>query len=175
MIEAFVDESSRPGAYLLACITVHPGAANPARTALRAMLLGGERRIHFVNESPQRKRAILASMATLDVRASVYRTPGRSDRTRPKLIDAMVTDLVAMDVRRLVFESRAHLDVYDRRDLRRLRRSGLVSEALLYDHMRPHEEPLLWVADAVAWAVGAGGGWGKRISAITDNVVDVDP
>lgn len=175
MIEAFVDESARPGHYLLACVTIHPGVVNPSRTTLRAMLWGGERRIHLVNESPQRKRSILAGIASLDVRASVYRTPGRSDRTRPKLIEAMVADLVDRDLRRLVFESRAHLDSYDRRDLRRLRRAGLVPETLLYDHMRPHEEPLLWVADAVAWAVGAGGGWEKRISAIVDNVVDIDP
>jgi hypothetical protein len=175
MIEAFVDESARPGHYLLACVTVHPGRVNATRSALRGMLLGGERRLHLVNESPQRRRALLSGVARLDVRASVYWTPGRSDSARPKLIEAMVADLVDRDVRRLVFESRAELDVFDRRLLGHLRRADVLPDSLLYDHMRPHEEPLLWAADAVAWAIGAGGDWRRRIAPIIDDVVDIDP
>ncbi len=30
---------------------------------------------------------------------------------------------------------------------------------LTYEHMRKHEEPLLWLADGFAWAEGKGGIW----------------
>ena len=38
-------------------------------------------------------------------------------------------------------------------------------------HLSPYEEPLLWVSDAVAWAVGAGGDWRRRVEPMIDEVV----
>jgi hypothetical protein len=35
----------------------------------------------------------------------------------------------------------------------------------------PDEEPLLWVSDAVAWAMGAGGDWRRRVEPMIDEVV----
>ena len=39
-----------------------------------------------------------------------------------------------------------------------------------YDHMKPAEEPLLWIADAVAWAYGAAGDWRRRADPMIDDV-----
>jgi hypothetical protein len=36
----------------------------------------------------------------------------------------------------------------------------------VYDHQPAPGEPLLWAADAICWAVGAGGDWRRRIAAI---------
>lgn len=46
------------------------------------------------------------------------------------------------------------------------RHEGKASSSLVYEHLRPHEEPLLWVSDAAAWAVGASREWRKRVSRI---------
>jgi hypothetical protein len=40
---------------------------------------------------------------------------------------------------------------------------------------RVHEEPLLWVPDAIAWAVGRGGDWRRRAEPLLDKVVDLGP
>lgn len=32
-----------------------------------------------------------------------------------------------------------------------------------WDHKQRHEEPLLWVADAVAWCVNRGGEWERLV------------
>jgi hypothetical protein len=32
-----------------------------------------------------------------------------------------------------------------------------------WDHRQRHEEPLLWVADAVAWCVNRGGDWERMV------------
>lgn len=32
-----------------------------------------------------------------------------------------------------------------------------------WDHRQRHEEPLLWVADAVAWCVNRGGDWERLV------------
>lgn len=33
-----------------------------------------------------------------------------------------------------------------------------------YRHVGRHEEPLMWIADAVAWSVARGGEWRRRVS-----------
>ena len=45
---------------------------------------------------------------------------------------------------------------------------------LSYCHLIGREEPLLWVADAVAWAYGAGRKWRPRAHTLIDRVQDVD-
>lgn len=45
---------------------------------------------------------------------------------------------------------------------------------MIYDHRRSHTEPLLWAADAVCWAAGAGGDWRRRLGTPL-TVVDVGP
>jgi hypothetical protein len=45
---------------------------------------------------------------------------------------------------------------------------------VVYDHRRSHTEPLLWAADALCWAVGAGGDWRRRVAAVVE-VRDVVP
>jgi hypothetical protein len=51
--------------------------------------------------------------------------------------------------------------------------SGVELAAVSYEHFRSHEEPALWVADAVAWCWGAGGEWRHRISPIVEGVSDL--
>jgi hypothetical protein len=43
---------------------------------------------------------------------------------------------------------------------------------VVFDHRPSREEPLLWTADAVAWAIGMGGDWRRRVQAIL-TVVDI--
>jgi hypothetical protein len=45
---------------------------------------------------------------------------------------------------------------------------------LLYEHLKPHEEPLLWVPDAVAWCYGNGGDWRRRVAPLVARSVDTD-
>ena len=42
---------------------------------------------------------------------------------------------------------------------------------LNYQHVGPHEHPLLWVSDAVAWCFFSGGDWLRRSSPIVDEVI----
>lgn len=168
MIEAFVDESGRGGRYLLACVLVESGRLRPVRSQLRAMRWAGERRIHLVNESPGRRGALLDRMASLDVTVVAYQARQGGQRTRPQLLDLMVADLAARGAHRLTLESRGDLDRFDRRHLAS-RRSEL-PVGLEYQHRRPHEEPLLWLADGAAWAVGAGGAFRRRLAPILAEV-----
>jgi hypothetical protein len=58
-------------------------------------------------------------------------------------------------------ESREGRDHLDRQIL--LSELRAKKTAFGYDHMPPYSDPLLWVADAVAWCSSAGGAWRERI------------
>jgi hypothetical protein len=49
--------------------------------------------------------------------------------------------------------------------VRELRRSTGQS-ILAYEHVEAKLEPVLWAADAIAWAFGAGGDWRRRIEPV---------
>ncbi|HWB34749.1 MAG TPA: hypothetical protein VHA75_01865, partial [Rugosimonospora sp.] len=86
----------------------------------------------------------------------------------------LTVDLAKAGVTRLVIESREGRDHIDRRTIYTALQSLGVPPSLRYEHLRGHEEPLLWIPDAIAWAYGAGGDWRRRISSLLEGVTDVD-
>jgi hypothetical protein len=161
-LEVFVDESVRR-TYVLCAVRVDPRDLAAARSAVRALLLRGERRIHFSKESDRRRRELLARLCDHGFDVALYSAPAHDRTARAGLVALLVDDL-GDELHRLVFESRNAGDVDDQRQLIDLHRTGHFPDHATYEHLRPHEEPLLWVADAVAWAHGAGGDWPRHIA-----------
>ncbi|WP_424447691.1 hypothetical protein [Microbacterium arborescens] len=56
-----------------------------------------------------------------------------------------------------------------RKEARPLPLGALVEEQ--YRHVAPHEHPLLWASDAVAWCHSNGGDWIRRVDAIVESRV----
>lgn len=167
-MQAFVDESERRD-YLL-CAVLVTGSADPVRTALRGLLLPGQRRLHFSKEQPRRRKSILAALQDAGVSARVYSCPGSVKESRETCLTALVPDVVGAGAQRLVLESREsmnHLDVLVIDAA--LREHG--KRDLEYCHRRPHEEAVLWAADAIAWARGAGVDWRRRVDPLIEDFV----
>jgi len=144
--------------------------AQPIRAALRALQRPGQRRIHFSKEQDSRRRRLLAAMAELDLTSRVYVSPASVKESRELCLTALIADIAPVGASLLVLESREsmnHLDVLVLDAA--LRKHG--SQTLVYRHLSPFEEPLLWVSDAVAWAIGAGGDWRRRAEPMIDEVV----
>jgi hypothetical protein len=160
---AFGDESCRNGVYRLAIARVAAADVAGARRALRAELLSGQRGIHFTDEKDSRRRRLLELFGQMVSRVDHYsgRLAGWRDAetVRADLLRAAATDLPAAGVTRLVLESR---EGRDRRDRAVLRAVLGPRPAMTYEHLRKHEEPLLWLADGFAWAEGKGGYWAER-------------
>jgi len=70
------------------------------------MLLSGQRRLHFANESGRRRKSILAKMAKLPVRVWVYMSGEKEPLARRRSIAALLRDLDAVNGERLVIERR---------------------------------------------------------------------
>ncbi len=167
---AFVDESTRGGRYLICVVTCPAGDLQRARTGLRALLLPGQRRLHFATESNRRRREILSGVAQLGTRSVVYVAKHHDHRAaRATILSKVAADLQVQGVRDLTLESREGQDHHDRAAI--FRSLGRAS-SLYYRHARPTDEPLLWVPDSVAWAFGRGGEWLRRLDQL-DLVADV--
>lgn len=176
---AFSDESERAGVVLLAVVLVAPKDLDAARMGMRRLLLPGERSVHAAKESDRRRRVILDAVARSEGLTAVvfrYRRSQGVDRVaaRVALIEAAAELVVEQGVTSWTLDNMHPAGRARDRNVigHALARTG--RHQVVFDHRRSHEEPLLWAADAICWAVGAGRDWPRRIQAIT-GVVDLDP
>lgn len=175
-LNAYIDESIRGGRYLLCLVVVEPDQAGSMRRRLRALVLPGQRTLHFKKESPRRRRELLAALAELGVEVTVYEcaaTAGRSqDASRALCLERAIVDLQTRGATvSLLIESRDGLGAQDRTTITKARRSAT---PLSFEHLRPNDDPLLWLPDCFAWPVGARGDWLRRVQPLlTGGIVNV--
>ncbi len=165
---AFSDESERSGVMLFGVVLIRPADLPAARLLLSGLLLPGQRRVHTTNESARRRRAVLDTVArTEGLSATVlrFRRPQGVDRPAAR-------HLLLQAGTGLVVGSGVTVWVLDGQDpVQAARDRASIAHALVgldlrlhpaYDHRPSNSEPLLWAADAICWAVGAGGDWQQR-------------
>jgi hypothetical protein len=172
-VHAFVDESQRGSRYYLAAAIVEPARLGPTRRALRALLMPGQREIHFKQEKPERRRRLADVIASMPIEVRIYHHAyhRHDEPARQKCLQGLANDLLSRRAQRLLIDSRQDRDAHDRHTLHRTlgRQSTLV-----YGHTSSTQDPLLWIADVVGWCYGAGGDWRMRVKPITGAALDMD-
>jgi hypothetical protein len=103
---------------------------------------------------------MLEMFVRLSLESSIYvhePLASRGDgRARSLCLNALLWDLWQRRVDELVVESRQeHGDYRDRQTIAFAQRARAASPILRYRFERPHHEPLLWLADAIAGAATA--------------------
>jgi hypothetical protein len=100
---------------------------------------------------------MLDAMRAAGITTRAYHTvtgKKKLERARALCLDRVLWDCEKKS--HLVFETRQeHGDAHDQRTILHAQKAGRVAEGLSYLFERPHNEPLLWFADAGAGAVGA--------------------
>lgn len=170
-MHAFVDETKQNGLLIVSTLA-EVRHIQQARKVLQAQRAKGQNRIHFKKEDDSRRRAICSALCTLEVQVRVYDATSirNAVEARTSCLTALVEDLAAVGGRRLTIEQDDSLVASDRRTLYSAVRKFDIADALTYDHMRPNQEPLLWVSDAVAWCVAKGGDWRRRVDPLITTV-----
>jgi hypothetical protein len=158
---AWLDESMhvKAGLYLLAAAVCEPDC-QPIRDTLRSLLDDGQPRLHWSNESPERRQKISATVATIDMAAVVVigtPLPKRNqERARAVCMESMLVHLHSMGVENVLFEQRDQAgNARDGRIVDSIRGKSLIPVRMRVDWGRPLEEPMLWLPDVVAGAAGA--------------------
>jgi hypothetical protein len=83
----------------------------------------------------------------------------------------MVRDLVESRAHRLVLDSRSRAqDKQDEGVVRQALGTHPRQAGLRYEHVDSQFEPLLWMADVIAWAHGRGGPWRQRVAPAVSGV-----
>ena len=172
--DAFLDESIRGRRYLLGCVLIEARQLSRVRPRVEALGVGGSR-LHFNNESRRRKAKVLEAIAQMPVEVFVvvcHRNHGVTEfQARATALGRVVNELQGRRIGRLVIESRQD----DRDDERAIHRSRRPAPRLVFEHRVGSWEPMLWVADAATWAVGAGGDWRELIRPVLTAVVETRP
>lgn len=164
--DAWVDESVHSAAsmrqpvYLLAAAVADPGSCDPTRDALRALLLPKARRLHWRDESSTRRQMIADLIAEQDLLHTVVIgtpvDPRRQERARRLCMERLFFEMARLGVDRIWLESRTQsLNAQDRATIDAVRGKKLLPAHTFVDFARPREEPMLWIPDAVAGAIGA--------------------
>ncbi len=154
----YVDESTA-SEYLVVCAVISSRDVRPARVAMKALLLPGQRGLHMKNE---RNRATEILGAVIDLRPWILlcRVPRGVPEmeARRRCVRRLSQEACELGVSRIVLD---RIDSVVERDRSWLiagaQEAGCHAPPFAYLHQRRHEEPLLWIADAVAWAWSRGG------------------
>jgi hypothetical protein len=160
-IHVFVDETKTRG-LLMAAARCEAGDVAVNRKALRGLLLPGQERLHFNHETDARRKQILDVIAEFHLMVDIYRADRDNLANRTHCLQAIVRDVVGT-AERLVVEREESTYRHDRRTLHEAvfrHECYDLSWALLV----PKLDPLLWVADAVAWTWSRGGQWRRRVA-----------
>lgn len=158
---AFTDESlrfERPGKYILAAAVIEDALIPHVREAL-APLANRHGGFHWTAaDGSERLKAaeLVAGLPALHiVVVGSDLNAGKQERARRSCLKRLLYELDAAEVHNLVMDSRGPAG--DARDLKMVatcRANRAIGTQLRISHAKPHTEPLLWVADAVAGAVG---------------------
>jgi len=169
-MHVFVDESERANRYLMCAVIVAPTVIREVRRALQQLCLPGQYRIHMTKERPARRRLILGRIGELPLRCRIYASPTPVAVARAACLTRMVVDLDELPLTRLVVEP---VESYIPADISTIFHAALkiAHHRFTYEHVLARHEPILWAADAVAWAVGAGGDWLRRAAGVVERTV----
>lgn len=159
-IHVFVDETKSRG-LLMAAAQCAADEVSVNRKALRGLLLPGQERLHFNNETDARRKQILKTIADFQLLVGVYQAERETLGNRQRLLEAIVRDS-AGEADRLVIERDDSTYNYDRGTLHAACHRFKCPD-LRWDLLAPKLDPLLWVPDGVAWAWTRGGHWRRLV------------
>lgn len=171
---AGIDESVRPNRYLLCAVVASTNDRHNVRQILRRLLLPNQRRLHAHTESDGRRRMLLKAMCEIPG-VNCYLAIGRQRRAgaRENCLRALIPLLLEMRAREIVLERVDHGTARsDRLVIDEIMRG--YAEECAWRHEAPEHEELLWIADAVASAYGAGGAWRQAVEPLVTDVLAVE-
>lgn len=161
---AYIDESSAPRGfshqvYMVCAAIIDVDEAEMVREALYPLLLPGQIKLHWTDESASRRRSIIKTIASIDSMQAIVThrsAPSRkTERFRRKCLEQMYYELTDMRIHDVTLESRQ--DAQNRRDVEHI--VALQGQGqcvgLRIQHVRGGDDPLLWIPDAVLGALNS--------------------
>lgn len=154
MRTAFVDETKSKTLVLAACL-VRDDMAKQIRSQLRALLLPGQRSVHFAKESDRRRKSILSAVSGMQISIHVFDTRLKPDASSRAVALRML--LEELTPRRVCVELDVTSLKSDQLVLADFKREHFPQDQeFQYSFETPSREPLLWLPDIFAWCYQRG-------------------
>lgn len=172
-MQLYIDES-KAKAYIVVAVLIAPGDAAGIRRRMQKLRRPGQGHIHFVKEGHPRRKQILSELESMGIQALVYQVKGLNPiAARALCIKAVLDDLVRVKATNLIFE----LEESALKSDELLLRQGLLKRRLKSDvefiHLEKSVEPVLWIADAIAWSFARGDDYKRRAIKLIAEIIEV--
>jgi hypothetical protein len=169
----WIDET-KAARYVVVAAVIDSADIADVRAAMRSHLRGSQRAIHFNSETDAVRRAALATIAAAPVAARVYRygTKATDAIAREACIRQIARDARAQGVQRLVIELDTSFVESDELWLREELGSSR-NRSLWFDHRPKRADPLLWVADGIAWCLQRDAAWRRLLDGLAVETFDL--
>ena len=170
----FIDESKAKD-FILCAVSIDNNALHLARSVTRQQVMAGQRYVHFVSESRNRKLAILNAYSNINLTADFFIVKeGTAAQRRSKALRQLVRTLPISTSVNLVFDNDENYTAMDREILRaELTRMSMVP-LVSYSHLPYRNEPLLWLPDALAWTKAKGKEWTRQLEKFSTSTYLID-
>lgn len=164
MAALFIDESKEPN-YVLAATFIEDADAPRIRKIIQAERRSGQRSIHFKKEDPNRRKQLVAIYERHEIQTySVTSATKNARAARQECFETLIEMAIEKQISRLVIERDDSIFKADELMLAVVIKSLGGSGSIGFEHLYRHEEPLLWIADSIAWCENKGGDWRKLIT-----------
>lgn len=162
---AYLDESSASRGedrqeYLVCAAVLQSEHLDDLREQLLPLRLKGQIKLHWSDESEQRRKKIVAAVSGMQQMSAIVshmsQPQKKTERFRRKCLETLYYELAAMGIGELVCESRS--DSLNKKDLQHislLRNQKAVAKEFRITHCLGGDDPLLWLPDIFLGAVNA--------------------
>ena len=166
----FIDETKAKG-FTFAIVAVDGTDVTRCRTAILRIPRRGQSVLHFKKESDATRARALREIGMLPISVTlvVVSTGVPPIESRKRGVEAVAELAKAKSPRRIVFELDEAALVNDRKWLRA--ELGPI-RVLEYQHVGKGADPMLWIADAMAWAVQRGERWRAQVEHLIVEVIE---
>ena len=170
----FIDETKVSG-LTFAVVAAKSFDLGGCRTLLERLVASPRHKssgLHFHRESDATRSAAFRLIASMPISVVLLTVPPgvKAVPARERAVRSVARRALTQRPVRIIFELDEAALVNDRRWLREEFGSR---PAVEYQHFTKNSDPMLWVADGIAWAVQRGGRWRKMIDHLVTETVEV--
>jgi hypothetical protein len=159
MKAVFIDEC-KSKKFTLTAVFVDVDHIPGIRKSLARHRLKGQSRIHFVDESNSRRRAILATLSKHEFQTKFYVAEvDRESEARRRCLQALIETLVDGSSYQIWLELDENHLLLDRQTLSAEMANRQIDDFVVFRHESARNQTLLWIPDALGWVRNRGGEW----------------